>query len=716
MRRMHSIRFLTGLFVVCVCIGCTPDEESEPAASAEERTVEPLDAAKQAALLGQWTQAETFVRQALIQDATDPESVRLAARIAFERGDQIAAAQYLADASTLDGFEDPGLVQQATIGFVSVGKLYEAIAFLEKVVAKHPDRNEPRRQLFDFLINIEETHRAVTHGRRLVREREFDRVLLFSLGTHEQRDMETSSMAMLSQRNPDDPRLRLAEVRGKFDVGQWDGIEATLLEILQQHPDTVAAQILLGRYLVETDQFDRLEWWSGFVTHNTSETWQYWDILGSLSLEQGRHAAAARAFWESTRRNADVGEVFARLARTLMIIEADDDLIDNETVSAVDRRAQLLARYTQDKERFYKLGNRSNTVAKDVALTLLELGRLWEAEAWTAFAMTIPDENIEEIKQARQQIIAKLRRDTPWQATQMHPAVRLDLSHLPEPEFRSFAAGGLAPASASFDESVAPWLVDEASQKGLRFETKSPLSENKAIPIFAQMESGGCSIDFDLDGWSDLYVAHSDGRPTKADSAPNRLLRNLNGRFEPVGPALGAGDRGFAQGVTYGDLNEDGFADLVVLNYGVDRVFLNNGDGSFRRADWIPEDAHGWSTSGAVADVNGDGITDLFCSRYCAGLDAVETACHDADTGRESPCLPTQFAAARDRFLAGKREGGFRDVTDEWMDAPLKLGRGLGVVAGQLDHRPGIDFFVANDMTNNHYWSVDNKSEEFRLG
>lgn len=704
-----------------MCIGCTHEDASESVdtstADQLERVIEPLDAAKQAASDGQWAQAETFIRQALIQDAPEPESLRLAARVAFERGDQVAAAEYLAEASTLDGFEDAQLVQQATIGFVSVGKLYEAIDYLERVVAKHPDRNEPRRQLFDFLINVEETYRAIPHGRKLVREREFDRVLLFSLGTHEQRDMETNSMAMLSERNPEDQRLLLAEVRGKFDLGQWEGVEETLVEILVQHPDTVAAQILLGRYLVETEQFDRLTWWKELITDKTSETWQYWDILGNLSLKQGRHRAAARAFWESARRNADVGEVFARLARSLAIIEAEDDAIDLTTVAAVDRRAQLLARYTQDKERFYKLGNRSNAVAKDVALTLMELGRLWEAEAWTAFAMTIPDENVEQVKKARDQIIAKLRRDTPWQTTEMHPALRLDLSHLPQPEFQPLAAKRPGAVAASFEDAVAPWLVNEASQRGLRFETKDRLAKNKAIPIFAQMESGGCSIDFDLDGWSDLYVAHSDGNPTKADSTPNRLLRNLNGRFKQVDSTIGAGDRGFAQGVTYGDLNEDGFSDLVVMNYGVDRVFLNNGDGSFRRADdWIPEDSDGWSTSGAIADVNGDGISDLFCTRYCAGLDAVEIACHDADTGLESPCLPTQFAAACDRLLAGKRTGGFREVTDEWTDAPLKLGRGLGVVAGQLDHRPGIDLFVANDMTNNHYWSVDTTASNFRLG
>ncbi|MEO1525302.1 MAG: FG-GAP-like repeat-containing protein, partial [Planctomycetota bacterium] len=712
------IRLLSVFFILLACTACT--RESPPADEDNATTpqaLEPFDAAKQAATLGNWEAAESLVRDALIQDAGNIEVLQLAARIAFERGDPESAADYLADAATGDGYENSSLVQQATIGFVSVGKLYEAIDFLERVVETHPERHEPRRQLFDFLINVEETQRATPHGRKLVRARKFDRVLLFSLGTHEQRDMETNSMAMLSDRNPDDSRLRLAEIRSKFDVGKWEGVEESLLSILEQYPDTVAAQVLLGRYLVETEQFDRLAWWSEFVTEQATETWQYWDILGNLALRQSRYRSAARAFWESTQRNADVAEVFARLASTLAILEADENDIDREMVAAVDRRAQLLARYTQDKERFYKLGNRSNAVARDVALTLLELGRVWEAEAWTAFAMTIPDEAVDEVKEAREKIISQLRRDLPWQVTTGHPAIALDLSDFPKPQFQPLAESGEAYANTSFKHAVVPSLRDRASERGLGMEASSRSAKGDAIPIFAQMESGGCAIDFDLDGWSDLYVARSDGQPAKLNSSPNRLWRNLNGQFRSAGEQAGIGDRGFAQGVTFGDLNEDGFPDLVVLNYGVDRVFLNNGDGTFREGDgWIPKDPTSWSTSAAIADLNGDGLSDLYCARYCAGLEAVKLACHDAETGLESPCLPTQFAAARDHVYAGTERGGFEDVTDQWAAAPLQLGRGLGVVAGQLDSRPGIDLFVANDMTNNHFWSPDATSKSFRLG
>ncbi len=701
---------LPSCLLLSLCfIGCNRSGNANPRLidnSDADSSLTPFEAAKIAAKQERWDDAKLQVNNALIEDSSDPNVLQLAAEISNAIGDPTTAIDFIIAASIADEYRDELLVQRATIGFLSLGKLYEAIDFLEKVVAAYPQRHAARRQLFDFLVNAEEKHRAIEHGRILVRQRQFDRVLLLSLSMHT-RDMETESMGMLYERNPSDARLKLAEIRSMFDRSKWESVEEMLNEILKQSPDNLAAQILLGRYLVASNQIDRLPTWTARLSPSITQTWQYWDILGDWASDLEQYQQAVRAYWESTRRNIDVGEVLAKLATTLVVVRDLGEPVDQEWIDAANSRAELIGRFDHDKDRFYKMGNRSNAIAAEIARSLLKLGRYWEAEAWAASAMTQPDKDIEKVKAVREQIVARLNSDTPWQISAGHPIVELDFSHFPEPEIEQLASkSSIAPARA-FRPSVAPKLENQAIARGLIYDSaQDPGPIDQAIPIFAQMESGGCSIDFDQDGWPDLYIAQSGGKPAEHNSKPNHFFRNQNGEFEDVTRHAGVADSGFGQGVTFGDVNEDGFGDLLVLNYGTNRLFINNGDGTFRKADdWLPaQNSAAWSTSAAIADFDSDGISDLFCSRYCAGMDAVETACQDSE-GRESPCLPTKFAAAEDQVLAGTPEGGLEDVTDRWTNPPVQLGRGLGVIAGSLDSKPGIDLFVANDMTSNHFWS-----------
>jgi hypothetical protein len=177
-----------------------------------------------------------------------------------------------------------------------------------------------------------------------------------------------------------------------------------------------------------------------------------------------------------------------------------------------------------------------------------------------------------------------------------------------------------------------------------------------------------------------------------------------------------SGDRGFGQGVAVGDLNEDGFADLLVLNYGPNVLLINNGDGTFSdRSDKLGENGETWSASAAIADLDGDTISDLVIVNYCAGLEPVTVTCPMKEGGMFRSCTPMKFAAAADNFLQGTAEGRLVDRTHAWGAVPSVLGRGLGVVAGALEASAGVDVFVANDMTINHYWSVSSDAGSFGL-
>lgn len=260
---------------------------------------------------------------------------------------------------------------------------------------------------------------------------------------------------------------------------------------------------------------------------------------------------------------------------------------------------------------------------------------------------------------------------------------------------------------------VSHWQMDDVAEPaGLRFfgrTIKEP--DSPGILLFETLGCGGGTVDFDRDGWPDLYLAAAGGTPPEQDSEPNELFRNLGGTFVPVASHAGVADRGFGQGVAAGDFNEDGFADLLVLNYGPNRLFLNQGDGTFADArSRMPEEPYDeWSSSGAIADIDGDGLSDLFIVNYCAGLGPVIQSCDTRAT-----CSPMVFPPLVDRFAKSTFDGTFHASATTGLSRCVP-GRGLGLIVGDMDSRRGNEVFVANDMTPNHFFQVKTGDQGTRL-
>lgn len=254
---------------------------------------------------------------------------------------------------------------------------------------------------------------------------------------------------------------------------------------------------------------------------------------------------------------------------------------------------------------------------------------------------------------------------------------------------------------------------DAAAEVGISFVHDRGATGRKRLP--ETMGSGVAWLDYDGDGWLDLYVVQSGPLPdtASADSPAraNRLFRNRGrvdgvARFEAVKDAAGAADLGYGQGVTAGDLDGDGWVDLYVANYGADSVYRNQGGAlgnpELRAVDTPLPD--GWSSSAAFADADGDGDLDIYVTRYLAYALDHDLFCGDADRGLREYCGPELFVGASDRLLVQQRTEGtihFEDATDA---AGLSEadGKGLGVVFADLDDDGRADLYVANDQTINH--------------
>jgi hypothetical protein len=267
------------------------------------------------------------------------------------------------------------------------------------------------------------------------------------------------------------------------------------------------------------------------------------------------------------------------------------------------------------------------------------------------------------------------------------------------------------PAEPSMD---AVRFVDVAADVGLDV-ARSPFTWGVGPDPMAMMAGGLCWIDFDGDGWLDLFVTDtwSDGEwgRWRADEAipTSRLFRNEEGRFVDVTEATGAGVQNRSNGCVAADLDQDGWTDLYVTTERDNMLLWNDEGDGFVDDAGLPNPSgatsYGWQSGAAVGDVDGNGWPDLFVAGY-TDLDFPKT-------GTYPPGFPNPFVAEADLLLLndGPSQQGararFRDVTAEVGIEPNGPDYGLGTVLSDLDRDGDLDLYVANDTTPNQLYEQE---------
>ena len=262
------------------------------------------------------------------------------------------------------------------------------------------------------------------------------------------------------------------------------------------------------------------------------------------------------------------------------------------------------------------------------------------------------------------------------------------------------AAASVTPTIPPFDPD-GDLFVDRTAAAGIDFVHH--LGDGRMDNVLESIGSGASWIDFDGDGWLDLYLVDSAwrqgvsrGRPP-ATPATNRLYRNLgDGRFEDVTERAGVGDPGFGFSAAVADFDDDGDDDLYVCNQGPNRLYRNRGDGRFEDATaaaGVGDDS--CSVAAVFFDADGDGRLDLYVANYLR-FDPDYQAHYSPDAFPG----PLAYAAEADRLYRNRGDGRFEDAT-AGSGLDVAPGRSMGVTAADLagDGRTGL--FLANDATAN---------------
>jgi hypothetical protein len=242
--------------------------------------------------------------------------------------------------------------------------------------------------------------------------------------------------------------------------------------------------------------------------------------------------------------------------------------------------------------------------------------------------------------------------------------------------------------------------VDVTHAAGIHFRHNSGAYGKKYLP--ETMGSGVCVIDYDGDGWQDIFFVNSMDWPEHktSNATPALYHNNHDGTFTDVTHASGLAKEMYGLGCAVGDFDNDGRDDIYITALGGNYLFRNLGGGRF--AD-VTAKAHvkdaGFSTGAVWFDYDNDGKLDLFVSHYADWSESADQFC-TLDGKSKSYCTPELYKGQSATLFHNLGHGVFEDVTRK---AGLfdQSSKSLGVVLIDFDDDGWLDLFVANDTQPN---------------
>lgn len=599
----------------------------------------------------------------------------------------------------------PAMLFDLGARFADEGRLRPAEWCLQHAVRLAPETPKYRLRLATLQYFTGRYSVAITHWLHLLRYGGLDLLSLPMLGNRELRwSQEDVVLDRALASRVADPLLCLAIAQRALGVNDFEVCEQMLRTALDVDPVLKDAHLMWGEMLYATGRAEEFSAWVVSKRDVPDDGVELWVLRGHYCRGRNELASALRCYWEAFQRDPNhyvATDLLGRMAQAL----------------GREREANLFVARAGDL-REYAAVCRSIHLADDVAEGHLQsaaelsakLGCSLEAIGWCSVAHVLYP-----TAEWPKGTVDRLRRERDVYAGRYSPAhdprEDVNLTEYPVPAFERDPVAQQQEIGAA----VTIRFEDVAEQAGIDFVFEDGADPSTPETLIFEFTGGGVAVlDYDLNGWPDLYFVQGGGPPEfgrhaeseveSVDRPSDRLYANLGTRkFADVSELAGLTDSAYGQGATVADFNSDGFPDLYVANIGLNCLFANNGDGTFTRQD-CPTfvEVENWTTSCVIADFNRDAMPDIYDVNHVIREGVHTRMCKSGDAS--VPCSRQhRLEAAQDRLLLSDGQGGFTDATAT-SGIVAEDGLGLGVIAADFGGTGRLDVFVANDGRPNFFF------------
>ena len=682
-------------------VGCgNRSEQSQPEASATQivagarptQEVDHLEFARRMLRIRNFDAATDAAYKALLQDPQNGDAKLVAGEAEAGRGNHQIAVDLVGtiDIESRLGQRAAELHYQQLARLNRYSAAADVILAAQQVIADVPEWNHHAWELLNRVGRREE---ASLQAEALCRAGQATEAQLHSL-------VRRTSSFPFNLAEEDDPKKHfgpgLGMARWYFTRNDYSSALAELASQNEKGFDLAAACALYGRLLAETQAFEEFPSWHAKCNDQVRVLGDYWAALGIYFYDQRQFEASARALMEAVYRNPTDRLSLQRLSKAFYSLQRSQD------GHAYRERGINIADTERLSDAILEADDDDDSLRMSLVKELAALGRPFETLQWSLSLAAKSSMERAKIEQQRQELQSTDRVLSMASESSLMGIAREEFGLDGAMELLQSPQGVKSDAVGSSEVLARPRLVNVAVDVGFVFQWYRDLEFDPAIiPIHESVGGGIAVLDYDLDGWPDVYLAQGSGDPpTDQCTRSNVLLRNQDGKFAELTADARVEDYNYSSGLASGDVNQDGFPDLMLGSLGHNRLLINNGDGTFRDVtDRLGPIEDRFTSSLAIADINGDALPDLFETNYIEMEGGFVVPELDEEGKPEMPG-PLSHYAGPDRWLENLGDGSFQihEITRE-IAIP---GTSLGIVVTDFDADGSNDVFVGNDIRPNH--------------